>query len=87
MRRGTHAVLASALAADKIAFGKWQEHAIDSRVVFGAAQELGLEAGDCRRLLAPARKTRVPIVSSYLSQNLTPSPAPFISVFASFISL
>jgi hypothetical protein len=54
---------------------------------FSAVQELGLEAGDCRRLLAPAKKTRVPIASSYLSQNLTPSPAPFISVFASFTSL
>jgi hypothetical protein len=35
--------------------------------------------------VGPARKTRVPIASSYLSKNLTPSPAPFISFFASFI--
>jgi hypothetical protein len=37
--------LSSALSADQIAFWKWQEHAVYSRIVFGAVQELGLEAG------------------------------------------
>ena len=31
--------LASALPADEIAFGKWKEHAVDSRIVFGAVRK------------------------------------------------
>jgi hypothetical protein len=38
--------LASALPADEIAFWKWQEHAVDSRIIFDAVQELRLEAGE-----------------------------------------
>ena len=37
--------LASALPADEITFGKWQERAVDSRIIFGTVQELCLEAG------------------------------------------
>ena len=37
--------LASALPADEVAFWKWQEHAVYSRIIFGAVHELGLEAG------------------------------------------
>ena len=37
--------LASALAADEIAFWKWQEYTVDSRIIFGTVHELGLDAG------------------------------------------
>ena len=37
--------LASALPADEIAFCKWQEYAVYSRIIFGTVQKLRLDAG------------------------------------------
>ena len=37
--------LSPALAADEIAFGERQEYAVYSQVIFGAVQDLGLDAG------------------------------------------
>src|SRR6516225_4676832 len=45
LRLGSRFQLSSNFPADEVAFWKWQEHGVDSRIIFGTVQELRLEAG------------------------------------------